>query len=164
MERITSHFSPDAATWRFRGFVWQAGWEMAQDHALLGVGLDNFLGRYPDYMHEEAWAEPHLSHPHNLVLDFWLSTGLLGLAGAAWLVLRLMRDSLALWRAGPTPWLRAAGLGLAASTVDLVVHGSFDNSYFLVDLALLFWLTAALVAAQQRARQSAIIDESLATQ
>jgi hypothetical protein len=33
--------------------------------------------------------------------------------------------------------------------VDLLVHGLIDNSYFLVDLAFVFWLALALVEARQ---------------
>ena len=163
LERITSHFSPEAGTWRWRMFVWQAGWEMARDHPLLGVGLDNFLSHYPHYMAKEAWPEPHLSHPHNLVLDFWLSTGAAGLVGGLWLVWRLWRRGLAVWRQAPTADLRAAGLGLAAGAVGLAVHGALDNSYFLPDLALVFWLSQALVTAQQPLQRSGIIEAASAT-
>jgi hypothetical protein len=41
-----------------------------------------------------------------------------------------------------TSWLIAGSLGAIA---DLLVHGFIDNSYFLVDLAFLFWLSLALV-------------------
>jgi hypothetical protein len=34
----------------------------------------------------------------------------------------------------------------------LLVHGFIDNSYFLVDLAFLFWLCLALVAQRSPAR------------
>jgi hypothetical protein len=39
-------------------------------------------------------------------------------------------------------WLVAGALG---SMADLLVHGLIDNSYFLVDLAFLFWMALALV-------------------
>jgi Na+-transporting NADH:ubiquinone oxidoreductase subunit NqrA len=39
--------------------------------------------------------------------------------------------------AGPDPRLIAALCG--AAMADLLVHGLFDNSYFLIDLAYLFW-------------------------
>ncbi len=162
LERITSHFSLDTGTGRWRAFVWQAGWQMARDHPLLGIGLDNFLGLYQRYMAPEAWPEPNLSHPHNLLLDFWLSTGLAGLVGGLWLLGRLWWRGLALWRLAPAAELRAAGLGLAAGAVDFAVHGAIDNSYFLPDLALVFWLSQALVSAQQLSRQSAIIEASSA--
>jgi hypothetical protein len=35
--------------------------------------------------------------------------------------------------------------GALGAMVDLLVHGLIDNSYFLVDLAFVFWLTLALV-------------------
>lgn len=155
LPRIVSHFSLDAATWRWRTAVWQAGWNMAWDHPLLGIGLDNFLGLYRQYMLPDAWPEPNLSHPHNIVLDFWLSTGLLGLIGGGWLVARQALRSWGLWRQGASPQLRAVGLGLTASAVDLLVHGVFDNSYFLVDLAIVFWLAQALALARPQAQIAA---------
>ena len=39
---------------------------------------------------------------------------------------------------------------------DLLVHGAIDNSYFLVDLAFVFWLCLALVGMPQ-AGENAII-------
>ena len=44
-----------------------------------------------------------------------------------------------------TGWERAAAVGLMASMVDCLVHGLVDNSYFLIDLSLLFWLTVGLL-------------------
>ena len=44
-----------------------------------------------------------------------------------------------------TGFERAAVIGLMASMVDCLVHGMVDNSYFLIDLSLVFWLTLALV-------------------
>ncbi len=155
LPRIVSHFSPDAATWRWRVYVWQAGINMVRDHPLLGVGLDNFLKLYPSYMLPEAWPEPGLSHPHNLLLDLWLSTGLLGLVGGVWLIGRQLWRAWRSWRFADSVQLRAVGLGLFASTVDLVVHGSFDNAYFLVDLAMVFWLVQALAGTRPRPYKAA---------
>ncbi|MER3437068.1 MAG: hypothetical protein C4346_05405, partial [Chloroflexota bacterium] len=42
--------------------------------------LDQFLYQYrPRYIEPAGWAERYTSHPHNLVLDFWLRLGLGGL-------------------------------------------------------------------------------------
>ena len=48
---------------------------MARDNWLFGVGPDNFLTHYRAYMLPEAWREPNISHPHNLLLDAWVSLG-----------------------------------------------------------------------------------------
>ena len=84
-------------------------------------------------MAEDAWPEPNLSHPHNIVLDFWLSAGLAGLVGGLWLTARMWWRGLALWRRHGKTFLGASALGLAGATVHMVAHGAFDNSYFLID-------------------------------
>jgi hypothetical protein len=38
--------------------------------------------------------------------------------------------------------------GALGAMADLLVHGFIDNSYFLVDLACVFWLCLALAASR----------------
>lgn len=128
-----------------RLYLWEAALAMIRDHPLQGVGLDNFLPLYPRYMRPEAWREPNISHPHNLVLDYWLRLGLAGPLSLIWL-------QLSFWRAGRRAYVRLSGgpdqaivLAMLASMVDFLVHGLFDNSYFLIDLALVFWVSFFLV-------------------
>ncbi len=138
--------------------VWRSALRMVRDHPIVGVGPDNFLYYYSN---DDACAPHHIahwyysqdnqtnferciSHPHNMFLDFWLSTGLLGLVAAlallglfAVLGLRLLRRADAS-RKGPL-------LGALAAMLALVVHGEVDNSYFLPDLAVYFWLCIGVV-------------------
>jgi hypothetical protein len=51
---------------------------MIRDHPLTGLGLDNFLYYYPEYILPEALAEPNLSHPHNILLEALYELGVLG--------------------------------------------------------------------------------------
>src|SRR5262245_12866588 len=61
----------------FRLKLWQASWTMLREHWPLGVGLDNFLYQYRTrYILPEAWQEPNLNHPHNLILDFGTRLGI----------------------------------------------------------------------------------------
>jgi hypothetical protein len=41
---------------------------------------------------------------------------------------------------------RTVGVVAFSTLADTLVHGFFDNSYFLLDAALIWWLIAALVA------------------
>ncbi|HLG73350.1 MAG TPA: O-antigen ligase family protein [Chloroflexota bacterium] len=124
--------------------LWRSALRMIAAHPIFGVGLDNFLYQYPKYILPDARNEPDLSHPHNLVLDAWSRIGAFGLAALVWLVALFFRVG---WRAARASkgWNRAAAIGLVASMVDCVVHGLVDNSYFLIDLSMLFWLSLALV-------------------
>ena len=91
--RLTSLLDATQGTTFFRLQLWQSSWSMLRDHPLLGVGLDNFLYHYRTYyVLPTAWEEFDLSHPHNLVLDFWLRLGLPGLLVFAWLVVAFFRE------------------------------------------------------------------------
>lgn len=145
-ERLTSLLETGEGTTFFRLQLWRSSLAMLADHPLLGVGLDNFLYKYRShYVLPTAWEEFNLSHPHNLILDFWLRLGLGGLAVLAWLLAGFFRRGLRLYRtlpAGPDSVLVA---GLMAGMVNFVAHGLVDNAFFLVDLAFVFMMMLAFV-------------------
>jgi len=118
---------------------------MVRDHPILGVGLDNFLYQYRGrYMFPEAWAEPNLSHPHNVILDYAVRMGLLGLAAGIWLQTVFWHAALPL-RKLRDPLNRALAIGLMASMTDFLAHGLVDAAYFVPDLAYVFFITLAMV-------------------
>jgi O-antigen ligase len=137
--------------------IWNSALRMIRDHPILGIGPNNFLyyysnsnacapGHIANYYYVQAGTnfEQCISHPHNLFLDYWLSTGLLGLLTGlvmigmfAWLGIRALRSADNSWK-GP---LLAALVAMLA----FIAHGQVDNSYFLPDMALFFWLCLAIV-------------------
>jgi O-antigen ligase len=143
VERILS-----GTTATFRLQIWTAALAMVRDHPLLGIGLDNFLYAYQlHYMLPEAWAEPNISHPHNWIMQFWLELGILGLLALVGLLARfgsLVARGLEEYPGGVE---RALLAGALASMAGVLVHGFLDNSYFLVDLAILYWWQVAIAAA-----------------
>lgn len=146
-ERILSLFDFEQGTTFYRLKLWQAAVAMVRDHALTGVGLDNFLYRYPEYMLPEAWQEPGLSHPHNIILDYWTRLGIGGVAILVWLQLGFFKLALRLYRGLPEGNGRAIILGLIAGMAATLAHGLIDNAYFLVDLAFIFFLGVGMVRA-----------------
>lgn len=155
---LASRLDLFGATGVFRINLWRASLEMWRDHPAFGVGLDNFLYEYRGrYILEAAWQEPNLNHPHNLVLDFGTRLGIFGVLAGAWLLFETVRHD---WRAINVltqPWLPIAA-GIAGTLADIVAHGLVDHSFFLIDLAYVFffimgtavWLSqrAALAAAR----------------
>jgi O-antigen ligase len=134
-------FSPGTSAF-FRVKLWQASLNLVRDHWPLVVGLNNFLYEYRTrYILPEAWQEPNLSHPHNLVLDFATRLGLGGVVVLAWLQGAFWLQAWHLYQRWPAP----LALGLMGSMAVFLSHGLIDNSYFLVDLAFVFFLTAGLV-------------------
>ncbi|HXV41654.1 MAG TPA: O-antigen ligase family protein, partial [Anaerolineae bacterium] len=139
--RTTFDLTP-GSTGFFRLKLWQASLNMLRDHWPLGVGLDNFLYQYRTrYILPEAWQEPNLSHPHNLILDFGTRLGIGGIALLLWLQIAFWRNAWRLYQKSPGP----LALGLIGSMLVFLAHGLVDNSYFLVDLAFAFFLIVGIV-------------------
>jgi O-antigen ligase len=144
--------------------IWKSSLAMLRDHPIFGVGFDQFLNQFQaHYMPPDMKAESFTAHPHNIFLDYWLSLGIMGLIVLVWLLWRYFREAAnavrhASSRLGADPVGKALSLGLPASMVDFLVHGLVDNSYFLMDLALIFWLSCGLL---QVIRQSQAPDNRL---
>ena len=157
VERLAGRLDPRQGTSFVRVQLWQAAGELVRESPILGIGLDNFLYRYPLVMPPDTPYEPNLSHPHNLILQFWLQLGLAGLAACGWLLWRFWQ---LIWpwardgTAGPVP--RALAVGALASMIDFVAHGLVDNSYFLPDMAIVFWLTLAVAASLSQSRHEGV--------
>lgn len=140
----------DAAT-TARPLLWDSAWRMIRDHPVFGVGPDNFLYQYPAYIRPEAWAEPNISHSHNLVLDTWLTLGALGLVVLAMFAVAYART----WRSALQNAItqdQALVYGLGGTMVATVVHGMVDASFFLPELAATFWVVAAATVIMVRTR------------
>ncbi len=157
-ERI---FDPGSSLLRLT--IWGSALHMGVDHPIFGIGPDQFLNQFQGgygpcekndhgdiVSTQKDFNECFTSHPHNIFLDYWLSLGIIGLIVLVWLLWRYYRESinLAKWAAskvGADPLARALALGLLASMTNFFVHGLVDNSYFLMDLALIFWMSCAMV-------------------
>ncbi len=141
-ERFRSLFSfSQGSTGFFRLKLWQASLNMLSDYWPLGVGLDNFLYQYRTrYILPEAWQEPNLSHPHNIILDYGVRLGFGGVIILLWQQGAFWMAAWRLYQKLPEPLV----LGLAGSMAVFLSHGFIDNAYFLVDLAYIFFLSAGI--------------------
>lgn len=161
-QRLQSLFQTGTGTGFFRVAVWSSAVHMISDHPVFGVGLDNFLYEYPKYILPEAWREPNLSHPHNVILDFWVRMGIPGLAVLIWIEIEFFRRAWHSFRQGDHLG-RALAIGLMASMVDFLAHGMVDAAYFVVDLAFVFMLTIGLAASSSelKGRETPAVENRL---
>lgn len=154
--RISVEFSNVAGTTFFgnagRIALWTATLHMLQHYPIFGAGLSGFATRVQPYWHPQGPAQ--FIDPHNIVLNFWVETGVLGVIAAAWLFVLAFRWSWAGWQRASGDW-RALSLGLLLGFVAVVVHGLVDVPYFKNDLSLELWVAIALVESVRRYALSA---------
>jgi O-antigen ligase len=133
--RIAVEFQPSNPdnTLHSRLGLWQGTLRMLEHRPLFGAGLRGFDQEVAPY-----YADPFkVAFPHDLVLNFWSETGLLGLAGFAWLSLAAVVTA-ARSRALPV------SVGLIGFLVAVWVHGVVDVPYLKNDLAVAFWAVLGL--------------------
>lgn len=149
-ERLTD-FSQGTNFYRLR--VWDSAINIISDYPLTGVGLDQFLYHFRDaYMLPDAWEEPDLSHPHNIILDQWTRLGLTGVIILAGMQLVFWRNMFwRYWRINDGDVMPLAErillVGAMGSMVSLLAHGLVDNSIYVIDLAYIhvFLLIVSIV-------------------
>ena len=99
---------------------------------VLGTGVRQFFRTIEKHKYDPKVME-RLIYPHNVFLNFWTETGLLGVGSFVGMMMVLVGWIL---RHKDKP-LRAI---FAAIWVGFLVHGLVDVPYFKNDLAFLFWI------------------------
>jgi O-antigen ligase len=129
-----------------RTMIWKAATKIISNNPVIGIGPGNFQMEYlkyqkyfPPYL---EWAVPQ---PHNLLLAFWLQSGILGLLGFILIMLNvlytLIKNS------------NELSIMLASYFIYLMLHGLIDTPIWKNDLSFIFWVlifAALFVSKKQR--------------
>ena len=124
--------------------LWRATLQMLAHHPIFGAGLSGFETEIAPY-----WNATHVDrfiYPHNILLNFWVATGVLGVFAFGWILVVAFGQTFRGWRRGDPEW-RPLQLGVCLALIGLVVHGLVDVPYFKNDLSLEFWVLLGLSTA-----------------
>jgi len=125
---------------------------MIRDHALLGVGLNNYGLAVPRYYPTQVlrWGRG-ATHVHNMFLLIAAEVGLVGLAAFVWSLVAFLKRGLEFVRRAPVglPWL--IGLAIVAGSLSMLAHNQADYGLMATpQLATLFWFMAGWLMAISR--------------
>ncbi len=126
--------------------LWGVTMRMLAHHPIFGSGLSGFASAINPY--RNGYAELQI-YPHNILLNFWTETGILGLVAFGWLMVKTFITTLAGWIHGSSGW-RPYQLGVLLFVVAVLAHGLVDVPFFKNDLSLQFWAFLGLAAAATR--------------
>lgn len=115
--------------------LWHTGIVAIKKAPIFGLGLTGFGSNWLT-LNTDPNLDTH-NFPHNVFLDFWVETGLLGLLSFVGL------SSLALYQ-GFKRRNNEMALGVSLFLIALLIQGQIDNPYFKNDLALIFWVILSL--------------------
>lgn len=146
LQRLTSLSQegvPDA-----REMNWRMAWEGFKERPLLGWGQENYAAVFDTYYNPDMYAqEPWFDRTHNIIFDWLIAGGVLGLL--AYLSLYFLA-LLAIWRSSAfAPYERAILTGLFAGYFFYNLF-TFDNiTSYILFVSVLAYITAR--ASQQSA-------------
>lgn len=107
---------------------------------LLGAGVRQFFRKIQKPHYDPKILE-RLTHPHNIFLNFWTESGLLGMISFAGVFYLLARGAYIIYKKN----YRLLGAALLAALAAILIHGLVDTPYYKNDLAMMFWIFAALI-------------------
>lgn len=116
--------------------LWKTGADMVKDSPVFGKGLLGFSNNWYEYNRDENLD--HYPAPHNIFLNFWIDTGLLGLI--SFLMISIISFVKAIKNRNSV-----FSFGVALALVVIFVHGQIDIPYFKNDLAILYWLIISIL-------------------
>jgi O-antigen ligase len=151
--------------------LWHTGIKGIKESPIFGLGLNGFSNQW-NTLNTDPNLDTH-NFPHNIFLDLWVETGILGLLSLVGLIgiylyrgfkkyvipseLNEPRNPLSVQNAKDKESLSSSSDALAVGRGDIIklgislflicflVQGQLDNPYFKNDLALVFWMILALI-------------------
>lgn len=131
-------------TLQIRYFIWAGTVNLLKDHPIAGAGLNGFKTLYSNQYRLPQFQE-QFQYPHNLLLTWWVETGLLGLATFLLVLVRAFGILIRSLARVKNITQAAFGAGLLAMLIYIVVHGLVDVPYFKNDLSVQFWVIMAMI-------------------
>jgi len=120
---------------------WKSSLAMIKDFPLTGVGAGNFSNIYLKYKY---FLANETMFAHNIFLQAWAETGILGIISIIWLLAAFIKTSFKIEK-------NLITIGLIASCSVFIVNNMLDFSYFIPQVSFLWWLYLGLLS---RARKT----------
>ena len=132
------NFRDSSTSYRFK--IWEITEELIRDHFLVGVGL----GHQPfKLIFEQYIRTMPIFHAHNSYIEIFAELGVVGfvlfLLFMGSIFVNLIRYPLR----SEDPYIRIFGAALTASFCGMLLHGMFENIFYMTKITTTFWLLLA---------------------
>ncbi len=154
--------SMDEAT-SYRLSIWRAGLVVFEENWLNGIGPRGFRYIYDDYASKQNYfvkLGQAPTHPHSMLLEIAIETGVVGLAGYVlmWiLMIKRWRQQGVIAKAEALPWLVAALVAWFPLNVHMALYASYWST---IAWWLLLVAIAMLMAERRISGSRAILSEA----
>lgn len=146
--RLATIGSLQDASNAYRVNIWIAALHMIKDFWPTGVGF-GYRAFMPIYNYYRLRGQPAY-HAHNFYLEQLAELGIIGFALFVWLMARLAAAGLRALVAREDARQRAVVAGALAAFAGIMLHGLFEDIFYLPTVIATFWITMGLMAAARQ--------------
>lgn len=122
--------------------IWRVGAGLLKENPLLGIGLGQYENQYVQNAERILGKKPFEGvrlHSHNLFMETWLNSGILGLAALIWLAILAFMQL----KHNLIPEKKDLLITLLVMFLYILIHGLIDVPFWKNDLVLIFWMILA---------------------
>jgi len=145
--RVTTESLNNSLSYRFG--LWEDSLKMLKDKPAFGHGLNTYMPLFQEYRRKyQEKFDFNPTYAHNSFLQLACETGLVGLLGFLWILLRLFKKVIAQIRSlrHNIPSI-VLSLGLLTGIFSFLVQSGVDTNFYSLQPSILFWLTVGFLMA-----------------
>lgn len=142
-ERILSIGDLNHPSNHSRIVMWETGWKMIKDNAVIGIGDVDIKKAYEQYKKPEFHGEG--SHMHNNIIQITLTTGFLGLViWLCWMLYIFYRQVLIFFATKNYDFLNIMAVSSLCSMAAFQVAGLTEWNFGDAEFAVVMWFSLAM--------------------
>ena len=132
--------------------VYKNSVNMIKHHPIIGVGVNTYSKNYLKYKLPEPddARTGDFMYAHNHFLHMAGEVGLVGLGVFLWLLFRLFKKSMLIYRSLKDEYYKVLSLSVAACLIAFLVNGLTETSLYYSRVAMIFWYLIGFVLALGR--------------
>lgn len=142
MDRLVSFGDTEEIGVVNRLSLWSEALHLIENDPLFGCGLNTYVTAVKQYKGLEA----EVAYSHNSYLQMAAETGIPGFMVFLWFLFRFFKEGLR-WIGQKKDFLV---LGLMTGLLAFLIHAFFDNHFYSLQLAALFWYMLGLTTAAMK--------------
>lgn len=143
-ERAREVFDLDAAANIARSQIWRANLDMIKERPLLGWGYGNYKQFRAPYYARYPQADTD-AHAHNVYLQLWVESGLLGLGAFVFLFAVILRKGWQIYGALSSEPLKSWALGILLSVVGFLIGGLTQHNFGDAEVSIVLWASVGVL-------------------
>ncbi len=125
---------------------WFAAWRMAMDHFIYGVGWGAYPDVYPYYrVLEDAFSSGIRMGAHNLYLEIFAETGIIGLMVFLFLIFVFFKHCIILQHRVQSEFLKVFLIAMQGAMITYLFHAFLNNLGPSDKIAIMFWFLLGMV-------------------